>query len=211
MAGTDSRSIIGEKYPQRFPLRLSCILKEGNIGVVESGAGFSAKGDTAASFTFAKPLQVKDIVELSADTLNLFDSVEGVPVVEQAVPGQSRVFGKLVTAPDVLENNPIAPQTVWADMLIGKYYRTAMVEVWTGITKVEGAIVKSDGANGVAIGVGDTLSMDVADTYANHELSLVTHVGAVGSGLIPMHYMAAGVAGDLSTILVGITGPLRAV
>lgn len=208
---TDSRSLIAGKYPQRFPLRLSCVLREGDIGVVESGVAFSARGDTAANYTFTAPLQVNDIVELSPDVLNVYDDVEGVPVVQRAVPGQNRVFGKLITAPDVLENNPTGAQTVWANMLLNKYYRTAMMQVWLGVTKVEEAIVKSDGANGVIIGVGDTLSVDVTNTYASHELRLITHAGAPGSGLVPMHYMAPGVAGDLATVLVGINGPLRAV
>ena len=201
-------SRIAGKYPQRFPLRITCVLEEGTVGVVAAGAGFSAKGDTAASYTFSAALQVNDVVELSAETVNVFDSVEGVPVVKRVTPG-TLGFGKLITAPDVIENKPDAETVAWADVLTGKFYRTAMVEVWMGITKFEEAVVKGDGGLAVAIGNGNTLSVNIADLYTSHDLRLITVVDLAGSGMIPMHHVPVG-DGAETTILVGITGPLRA-
>lgn len=207
---TDSTSAIAGKYPQRFPLRMDCILKEGNITVVASGSAFSAKGDTAANYTFASPLNEGDIVALSNDTGNTFAAADGIPIVERGVNGETLMFGKIVTAPDPLENLPAVTQDTWADMLTAKYYRVALVEVWAGITKIEKATVQSNGTNGVAIGVGTTLNVNLADCYANRTLSFITAAGN-GVGVIPFHYMAAGDAGDQASILVGITGPMYAV
>ena len=207
---TDSRSVIAGKYPQRFPLRLTCILKEGNITLTASGSAFSKKGDTAANYAFASILKEGDIVALSNDVANTFVATGGIPVVERGVDQEAFIFGKIVTQPDWLENNPAATQDTWADMLTGKYYRIAMVEVWGGITKVEKAAVQSDGSADVAIGVGTTLNVNLADTYANRVLSFIT-AAANGVGVIPLHYMAHGTAGDQANILVGITGLMYSV
>lgn len=207
---TDSRSAIAGKYPQRFPLRLTCILKEGDITLTASGSAFSKKGDTAANYAFASILKEDDIVALSNDVANTFAATGGIPVVERGVDQETLMFGKIVNAPDWLENNPAATQDTWADMLTGKYYRVAMVEVWAGITKVEKAAVQSNGANAVAIGVGATLNLNLADTYANGVLSFIT-AAANGVGVIPLHYMAAGDAGDQASVLVGITGLMYSV
>jgi hypothetical protein len=207
---TDSTSSIAGSYPQRFPLRLTCILKEGDITVAASGSAYSDIGDTGATYTFASPLTEGDIVALSDDTGNTYALTGGNPVVERAANTESLVFGKIVTLPDKMENNPSSSQSTWATMLSSGYYRVAMVEVWMGITKVEEAVVQSDGSNGVAIGVGTTLNLNIADCYANHDLRFITAAGN-GTGVIPFHYMASGTAGDQATILVGITGPMYAV
>lgn len=207
---TDTRSAIAGSYPQRFPLRQTCILKEGNITLTASGSAFSKKGDTAANYAFASILKEGNIVALSNDTGNTFAATGGIPVVERGVDQKTLIFGKIVTQPDWLENNPAATQDTWADMLTGKYYRVAMVEVWGGITKIEKATVQSNGANAVAIGVGTTLNVNLTDMYANDILSFIT-AAANGVGVIPLHYMAAGDAGDQASILVGITGVMYSV
>jgi len=203
-------SAIAGSRPQRFPLRLTCILKEGNITVVGSGSAYSDIGDTGATYTFAAQLKEKDVVALSNDTGNTYALTGGIPVVEKAVNTESLVYGKIVSLPDKMENNPSATQDTWATMLSSGYYRVAMVEVWMGITKVEEAVVKTTDNNSVAIGVGTTLNFNLTGSYANHDLRFIT-AAANGAGVIPFHYVAHGGGGVEATILVGITGPLYAV
>lgn len=207
---TDNTSDIAGSYPQRFPLRLTCILKEGNITVVDSGSAYSDIGDTGATYTFASQLKEGDIVALSNDTGNTFALTGGNPVVERAVNTETLVFGRIVTLPDKMENNPSSSQSTWATMLSSGYYRVVMVEVWAGITKIEEAVVQTDGSNAVAIGVGTTLNVNMADCYANQDLRFIT-AAANGVGVIPLHYVESGTVGDETTILVGITGLMYAV
>jgi len=206
---TDTTSSIAGSYPQRFPLRQTCILKEGTVTVVASGSAYSDIGDTGATYTFGSALAEGDIVALSDDSGNTYALSGGNPVVGRAETTESLVFGKIKTLPDKMENNPSSTESDWATLLAAGNYRVALVEVWMGITKIEEAIVQSDGSNGVAIGVGTTLELNMADCYTNHDLRFIT--GSHGTGVIPFHYMAAGSAGDQATILVGITGPMYAV
>lgn len=207
---TDSTSSIAGSYPQRFPLRLTCILYEGTVTVAASGSAFSKKGDTAATYTFSAALAEGDVVALSNDTGNTYAATGGIPVVERVQNAETLVFGKIVTSPDWFENVPSTTQSVWATMLTGKYYRIALVEVWAGITKIESAVVQSNGSNAVAVGVGTTLNVNLTDCYANHDLRFIT-AASNGVGVIPLHYMAAGTTGDQATILVGITGLMYSV
>lgn len=207
---TDNTSAIAGSYPQRFPLRLTCILKEGNITVVDSGTAYSDIGDTSATYTFAAQLKEGDIVAISNDTGNTYALTGGNPVVERAVNTESLVFGRIKTLVDKMENNPTSTQSTWATMLSSGYYRMAMVEVWMGITKIEEAVVQTNGTNAVAIGVGATLNLNMADCYANQDLRFIT-AASNGTGVIPLHYVESGTVGDETTILVGITGPMYAV
>lgn len=207
---SDTRSAIAGSYPQRFPLRQTCILKEGNITVTASGSAFDDKGKTAANYAFASVLKEGDIVALSNDAGNTFVATGGIPVVRRVGDQETFVFGKIITSPDPLENKPTVTQDTWADMLTNGYYRVALVEVWGGITKIEKASVQSNGTNAVAIGVGTTLNINLTDVYANDILSFIT-AAANGVGVIPLHYMAAGDAGDQASILVGITGLMYSV
>lgn len=207
---TDSTSSIAGDRPQKFPLQITCILKEGNVTLTSSGSIFSTAGDTADAYTFASVLKENDIVGLSNDTANTYAATGGIPVVERAVNTETLVFGRIVTSPDWFEAAPSSSQSTWSTMLSSKYYRVADVEVWGGITKIKDAVVQSDGSNGVAIGVGTTLNVNITDCYANQDLHFIT-AAANGTGVIPLHYMAAGSAGDEATILVGITGPMYAV
>lgn len=204
---TDSTSAIAGKYPQRFPLRLTCILKEGNVTVVASGSAFDAKGVTAANYTFESVLTVGDIVALSNNVGNTYAATGGIPVVERGANTGGLIIGKIISTPDWLESNPTSTQTTWADMLRDKYYRVALVELWGGITKVEEAVVKSSGSGTVTIGVGTNINVNLADSYINHDLRLITG-GSSGTGIIPFHYQATGTTGDEATILVGINGLL---
>jgi len=207
---TDNTSDIAGNFPQRFPLRRTCILKEGNITYAASSSVFSAKGDTAATYTFASVLKEGDIVALSNETDNTYAATGGLPVVKRGVTTETLMLGRIVTSPDWIEANPTATQDTWADMLTNKYYRVADVELWAGITKIIDAVVQLDGTNGVAIGIATTLNVNLADCYANQDLRFITATGN-GTGVIPFHYIADGEAGDLATILVGITGPMYSV
>lgn len=207
---TDTTSSIAGDFPQRFPLQKTCILKEGNITYTASGSAFSAKGDTAANYAFASVLKEGDIVALSNDTGNTYVATGGLPVVERGVNAETLMLGRIVTSPDWIEANPTATQDTWADMLTNKHYRIADIEFWAGITKITDAVVQLDDTNGVAIGVATTLNVNLADCYANQDLRFITAT-ANGTGVIPFHYIASGSAGDLATILVGITGPMYSV
>ena len=203
-------STIAGSRPQRFPLRLTCILKEGDITVAASGVAYSDIGDTSATYTFASELSEGDVVGLSDDSGNTYALTGGNVVVEKPETTESLIFGRIVTLPDKMENNPSSTQTTWATMLSSGYYRMAMVEVWMGITKVEEAVVKTANTHSVAIGVGTTLNFNLTGAYANQDLRFIT-AAANGTGVIPFHYVAHGGGGVEATILVGITGPMYAV
>jgi hypothetical protein len=189
---------------------MTCILKEGNITVVSSGTAYSDVGDTSATYTFASQLKEGDIVGLSDVSGNTFTLTGGKPVVERAEDSETLVFGKIKTLPDKMESNPSSTQSTWATMLSSGYFRLANVEVWAGITKIEEAVVQTNGTNAVEIGVGTTLNVNLADCYANQDLRFIT-AAANGTGVIPLHYVESGTVGDETTILVGITGPMYAV
>jgi len=205
---TDNTSSIAGDYPGG--IRITCILDEGAPTIVES---FDTMGNEATAYTFATPLAEKQGVALSNDTAGTYAECGGIPLVERPVSGETLVIGRIVSTPK-LNNMPAvdADANTLAERLTGGYYRTALVELWAGITKVTEATVTLDGTNGVVQGVGTTLLYNLASSTPldDENLQLIT-AASTGVGLIPLHYIADATIGDTHTILVGITGMMIAI
>ena len=203
---TDSTSDIVGDYPGG--IRITCILNEGAPTVATS---YDAIGHEANGLTWAAELEENNLVAITNTTDVTYAACGGIPCVEIAVATETLVIGRIVSTPK-LQNFPAttAAADSLAKQLAGEYYRTAVVEIWGGITKVADAVVMMDGSHACVPGVGDTLGFNVAGGYAD-EGSLNLDYYATGVGIIPFHYVAAGTNGDTSSVLVGITGMLYAV
>ena len=202
---TDSTSDIVGDYPGG--IRITCILNEGAPTVATS---YDAIGHEANGLTWAAELYENNMVAITNTTDVTYAACGGIPCVEQAVAGEILVIGRIVSTPK-LQNFPAttAAADSLAKQLAGEYYRTAVVEIWGGITKVTDSIVMMDGSHACVPGVGATLGFNVAGGYAADD-SLNFDYDSGGVGVIPFHYVAAGSNGDTSTVLVGITGMMMA-
>ena len=206
----DHRSAIAGKYPQQFPLEIACILDEGTITVANTA--YDRANTKDKSYVFEYELEEGDYVALSNETDNTYVATGGIPVVERAITTEKLVIGKLVSMPKVLRELPATSGVAdsWTKRLAAKYYRIAKLQILAGITEVTKATVMCDGSHACAIGVGDTLKLNIVDAYANHCLSFDS-VTTGGTGVIPFHYVEAGSNGDEYTILCGINDLLTAI
>lgn len=205
---TDNTSSIAGNY--EGGLKITCILDEGAPTIVES---FDQMGLKATSYTFATPLAFGDVVAISNDTAGTYAACGGLPLVEKPANGETLVIGRIISAPKLqtMASADAAADTL-AERLAGDYYRTAVVEIWGGITKIMEATVMQDGSNACVQGVGSTLKFNITSGYATDDAALqLDSVASGGVGVIPFHYAAAGTDGDTITVLVGLTGMLIAV
>jgi len=203
---TAATSTIAGNYPGG--IRITCILEEGNPTV--GSQHYSQVGFYNTALTYASELYEGDVVALANDSDCTFTATGGIPVVEKASNGETLVIGQIVSAPK-MKKFPAASSDAdsLAKRLAGKYYRTAIVELWGGITKVTTATVMCNGTNACVPGVGTTLNFNITSSYAAHGLCFDS-ASANGTGVIPFHYVPAGSDGDTYTILCGITGPFYA-
>ena len=204
----DNTSKIAGDYPGG--LRLTCILDEGAPTIVTS---FDQMGLEATSYTFATPLEEGDVVALSNDSANTYVACGGIPVVEKPANGETLVFGRIVSTPQ-LQAMPAADADAdtLAERLSGEYYRIADVEIWAGITKITKATVMANGTNATVPGVGATLKFNITSGYSATDQGLqFDSAASAGVGVIPFHAVPAGTDGDLYSCLVGITGPMIAI
>lgn len=208
---TDARSTIAGSYPGPNNCKITCILDEGT-GTVSSTV-YDQTGLSAKGLTWGSELEEGDYVALSNDTANTFVATGGVPVVEMAQNGETLVIGKIISTPKL---NKFPPTTASADTLAERlaagYYRTAVVEILGGVTKIEKATVMCDGSNACVPGVGSTLKFNITSGYATTGAGLqFDSASSGGVGVIPFHYCPAGTDGDLYSCLVGITALMIAV
>ena len=95
--------------------------------------------------------------------------------------------------------------------LSGGFYRKARVELTAfPVGAVKKFTVYADGTNATVPGVGATLKLSIAGTYANHSGYLDSAADG-GTGIIPLHAVPAGTDGDTYNILAVITGLMTAV
>ena len=201
---TDYTTTYAENYPGAANCKITCILNEGNPTV--TARTYGPDGLYTTGLTWATELYPGDYVALGDDTSNTFDACDGLPVVEQATNNETLIIGKIISEPvlQVMPANSTAANSL-TKRLTGRYYRTALVEIMGGITKIDEAIVQCDGSNATVPGVTTTLNLNMTDTYANHKLCFI-QAASNGAGYIPFHYVPATTTGDTHTILVGITG-----
>lgn len=188
----------------------TCILDE---GAVTPGTGIDAYGREQATYGFASGLAEGDWVALSNDAANTFAATGGLILVEKAVNGEGLVIGKIVGTPTALKKVPAtaAAADTLAERLAGGFYRKARVEITAfPMGSVKKFTVYSDGTNATVPGVGTTLKLSIAGTYANHD-GYLDSAASGGTGLIPLHNVPTGTDGDTCNILAVVTGLMTAV
>jgi len=209
----DSSDNITGNYPTKGPI-IPCILDEGAPTVVASGTVMDMQNITRKVLTWASPLARGNLVAISNDALCTWEATGGIPVMEQAVTTETLVIGKIVSTPGVFTEPANDAAAVTLDLrLAGGYYRTALVEIYGGITCLQKAEVRLDGTHGFVVGQCTTLNHNLTGDYADdntEEIQLIT-VASTGVGIVAFHYGASGTAGDILNCLVGINGPMYAV
>lgn len=204
---TDYRSDIAGSYKGFY--RIPMILDEGAPTI--QSAGINERGFEQKFLTWATPLAYGDVVALSNDSANTFVATGGAVVVEKPVNAESLVFGRIVSVPSMSGfAAKDADANTLAERLAGEYYRTALVEVWAGINKIEKAVVLADGSIAVLPGEYAKIKMNLTGGYTQKKLCFVP-ASSGGVGAIPLHAVPAGTAGDQYTILVGINGLIASV
>lgn len=201
---TDNRSTIAGSYPSTG-VKQTCALMEGAPTV---GTAYGTDGMKSPTITWAGELHEGDIVTIANDNDFTFAALDGIPAVEAPQNTESLPWGRITSTPTIPVNSP--PNTAAADSLAkrlaGKYYRRAIVE-FPYLNQIVKAEVYQNGANATIIGVGATLNGNITATLREHKLCL-TQAASKGTGVIPLHYVAAGQAADLSNILVAVTGAI---
>ncbi|MDP3563824.1 MAG: hypothetical protein Q8R70_04985 [Methanoregula sp.] len=205
---TDNQSTIAGNYKGTGPV-IEVILDEGAPTLKNSMA---QNGMTLKTLSWASELEENQVVAISNDTANTYAATEGMPVMEKAVNTETLVIGTIVSTPQ----NKAFPATdaaadTLAERLAGKYYRTALVELHIP-GKVVAAQVMANGANATVPGVGTTLNANITKMYTTtYDGYFFDSAAANGTGVIPFHYVPAGVDGDLYTCLCLVYGLLYAV
>jgi|GEM_PF-1201550 len=207
---TDSSDTITGNYPTKGPI-IACILDEGAPTVVASGTVLDMQNVTRKTLTWASPLARGNMVAISNDVACTWVATGGIPVVEQAVNGETFVIGKIVSTPGVfMEPANDAAANLLSERLAGGYYRTALVEIYGGITCIQKAEVYLDGSNGFTVGQCAKLKHNLTGDYADdntEEIQLVTAASG-GVGIVAFHYSASGTVGDIVNCLVGLNAPI---
>jgi hypothetical protein len=201
---TDNRSAIAGTYPTTG-IKQTVALMEGAPTV---GTAYGTDGMTSTVITWAAELHEGDVVTIANNNEFTFAALDGIPAVEAPQNTESLPWGVITSTPTIPVNSP--PNTAagesLAKRLAGKYYRRAIVE-FPYLNQIVKAELYQDGANATIIGVGTTLNGNIAATLREHKLCLTAAAGN-GTGVIPLHYAAAGQAADLTNILVAVTGAI---
>ena len=207
---TDSSNNIAGNYPTHGPI-IPCILDEGAPTVTATGAVLNMANVTSKVLTWASPLARGNMVAISNDVACTWVATGGIPVVERAVNGEALVIGKIISTPDEFEP---PTDTAAGDSLVKRLaagiYRTALVEIYGGITCIQKAEVYLDGTYGFEVGQCAKLKHNLTGDYADdntEELQLITCQNG-GTGIVAFHYGADGTVGDVLNCLVGINAPL---
>jgi len=206
---TDNQSTIAGTYKGTGAV-IECILDEGAPTV--TNVTHMETGETLRTLVFASPLEEGQFVSISNDTANTYAATEGSPLVERAQNTESLVIGQIVSTPKLkaFPATSAAADTL-SERLAGKYYRTALVEFHIP-GRVVAAQIMHDGSNALVPGVMTTLNFNITKAYTSGNDGYYFDSGSAnGVGGIPLHYVAAGTDGDLSTSLVLLTGLLYAV
>lgn len=202
----DNRTTIAGYYGGGIDI--TCILDEGAPTV--NANAYDQLGQKQTILTWASELYEGDYVAISNDTAGTYAACGGIPLVEKAVNGESLVVGVIVGTPRI-EAMPASSGVAdtLAKRLAAKYYRVARVKMLPFIAVMK-AVVMHDGSNATVQGVPGTIKLNITSAYANHKLYF-DGAASGGVGAVPLHYVAAGTDGDLSDILVGITGLMASV
>ncbi len=190
-------------------IQVTCILDEGAPTITDSGTYFGETGQTEKVLTWATPLVEGDWVALSDDAVCTYERCDGLPCVERPVAGETCIIGRIVSTPKP-QKFPAADADAdtLTERLEGDYYRTAVVEIFAGITAIVKAKVVADESHALVQLTPGTAKLDVSATHAAGGLVLL-EVASGGVGYLPLHYVPA-TAGNYSC-LIGITTLMIAV
>lgn len=192
-------------------LKVTCILNEGAPTITASGNYFGETGQTEKVLTWTTPLEENDWVAIDNSSNCTFAACGGIPCVGRPETGETLVIGRIVSTPK-LQKFPAADADAdtLAERLAGDYYRTAVVEIFGGITAIMKARVMTDGSGSVTPGAAGHLELNIAGMVADHELAFDLGGSDNGVGVIPFHAVANATNGLEFSCLVGITGLLIA-
>lgn len=197
---TDATSKYAGNYASKE--RYTALLDE---GALTPATALDFTGRSISTVTFATPLAEGDAVALSNDVENTFAATKGTILVERPVAAESLVIGKIVTI-EKYNNHPATAGVAdtLAKRLAAKYRRTAGIEFNFG-NKIEEVTIVCNGANAIVPGVGTTLILDVSASVAAGK-PIYAAAANGGTGVIPLHAVPAGGAGDTYSCLVLYTG-----
>lgn len=210
---TDSTDDVAGHYKHHGPI-ITCILDEGAPTVTASGSVFDELGTTAKSLTWASQLARGNMVAISNDVACTWAATDGLPVMEEAQTTESFTLGQIVSEPKLVSfPADTAAANLLTERLAGGYFRTALVEIYAGVTKVLKAEVTLDGTNGWEVGQTAALHHNITSDYADDDTIEIKLISAAdtGTGIIAFHYGADATAGDQLNCLVGINGVLYSV
>lgn len=207
---TDNTSSVAGNYGGG--IQVTCILDEGAPTVTASGSYYGDTGETEKVLTWTSPIAENDWVAIQDDTNVLYEECGGLPVMTRPANAGVLVIGRVVSVPKI---QVVPATTAVADsltkQLAGEYYRTAVVEIFGGITAIMKARVMCDNANTVVPGVATYLEVNMAGVVADHELAFDMDGTDTGVGVIPFHDVPNAADGTEYSCLVGITGLMKAV
>jgi hypothetical protein len=209
---TDYRSNVAGDYPDSAP-EISVWLNEGAITVVSAGYGAGMRSQKFC--TFAAELREGDWVAIANDSDCTFANLGPLPVVEKAVNTESLTFIQLTGTPEPCKIPAASTDAdTLAKRITGGYLRKCRAKIYGGVTGVKKATVMANGANATVPGVATTLNFNMTSAYAATTVKnklCFDSAAANGVGVIPFHYVPAGVDGDLYSCLVGLTAPMYSV
>jgi len=196
-----TESAIAGNYGGGIPV--TCILDEGAPTITDSGTYYGQTGETEKVLTWATPLVEGEWVALSNDALCTYEACGGLPCVERPVAAETLMIGRLVSTPKLQRMPADDAAAVTLDLrLAGDYYRTAIVEIYAGITAIVKAKVVADESHPLVQLNPATAKYDISASHAAGKLVLL-EVASGGVGYYPLHYVPA-TAGNYSC-LIGIT------
>lgn len=203
-------STIAGNYGGGIPV--TCILNEGAPTITASGTYFGETGQTEKVLTWASALEENDWVAIDNSSNCTFTACGGIPCVERPVTAEVLVVGRIVSPPK-LQRFPAADADAdtLAERLTGSYYRTAVVEIFGGITAIMKGRVMTDGTHSIVPGVSTYLEFNMATGLSADELAFDMDGSDAGVGVIPFHYVPDATNGTEYSCLVGITGLLKSV
>lgn len=209
---TDYRSNIAGDYPDSAP-EITVWLNEGAVTVVPEGFGAGMRSQ--AFCTFATPLREGDWVAIANDADCLYSALGPSPVVERALNTDSLVFIQLTGTPEPCTvPGTTANADTLAKRITGGFLRRCRAKIYGGVTGVKKATVMTNGTNATIPGVATTLNFNLTGAYAVTTVKnklCFDSAAANGVGVIPFHYVPAGVDGDLYNCEVGLIAPMYSV
>lgn len=182
----------------------TAILDEGAITITTD---VDAYGREQTVYPGASPVPEGFPVALVNSSENTFTATGGNILVESPVNAEGLVIGRIVGTPTGRQKSPAtaAAADSLTKRLSGKYFKQARLELLVPHECIKKAKVVCDGTNATIPGVGTTLKVDTSASLADRGLVFV-QCASGGTGVIPLHYVPAGTAGDTYTIGVIITG-----